>query len=151
MEANFALQVFIEFDFEFSESWFRIQRAKCRPARGWRLTGTFPSQIWWHKGYTVRLSENCSYGTCKESCYLGDEQTVASNALTYSGRRDPNLTHTFSEDRKKEHFQTQCLATRPLIEKPEEKSTRRPTYRSISLTNTHAKIDMVIVSLICNT
>ena len=43
MEANFALRAFIEFDFKFSKSWFRIQRAKCRPARGWTLTRIFPS------------------------------------------------------------------------------------------------------------
>lgn len=30
VEANLALRVFTEFDFEFSESWFRIQRAKCQ-------------------------------------------------------------------------------------------------------------------------
>lgn len=37
MEANFALRMFAEFDFKFSKPWFRIQRAKYRPARGWRL------------------------------------------------------------------------------------------------------------------
>lgn len=37
MEANFTLRIFAEFDFKFSKPWFRIQRVKCRPARGWRL------------------------------------------------------------------------------------------------------------------
>lgn len=86
---------------------------------------------------------------CKESSFL-DEQKKASNPLIYSGRKDPKLTHTSPEDSKKEHFQTEYQATRTPIQKPEEKSTRRPTYRSVSMMNIHAKIDMAILSLICN-
>lgn len=66
----------------------------------------------------------------KEACCLGDEQKVVSSALKCSRTNDSNLTHTFSDDEKKEYFPAQFHAIRPLVQKAEEKSQHKGQTQS---------------------